>query len=597
VVKGPGHFRNSGARLVNSSTSLHAFYLIAVGAAVACGGRQAVPPERPAIEAAPAMAAGTPLRRLTQEQYRNTVRDLLGIADIGTDLGIDEGIAGFFGNTIAPVSELHLEKYGRAAELIARQASARLPALLPCDPRTVPEAACAHRFIVQFGRRAYRRPLTAEETATFEALHAEGRRQQDFATGTRLVMEAMLQSPHFLYLFEAPAGPRGGVRPVAPLALASRLSYFLWNSMPDEALLAAAENNRLGTRAEVSAQVTRMLADRRFDDTVASFHLQWLDLTELGSVEKRNRIYPKFTHDLRAAMREETVRFVEDVVRRGDGRLQTLLAARYSIVNGPLRDLYGIDEAGHFVAPPPPSKQAPAEAQKDDQKDSKKDDDAAKDEAKEKPKPVTKDKDVWRRVELGQARRAGLLTQASVMSMHAHWDKPSLVLRGKVIREKLFCTVLPPPPPDVNNTLPQADSKVSARERFEDHRADMGCAKCHRLIDPLGIPFEGYDGIGAVRTMDGPVAVDAESDVTDTAGSNGPVKDAVELMDRLSRSDEVGDCAALQWFRFAIGRDEVPEDAASLGQIRRAFRESGRRVPALVAAIAASDSFRYQRAP
>jgi hypothetical protein len=595
--------------LVNSSRPLHVFYLVAAGAVAACGGGQARPPERPAVEAAPAVAAATPLRRLTQEQYRNTVRDLLGIGDIGTDLGIDEGIAGFFGNTIAPASELHLEKYGRAAELIARQAVTRLPALLPCDPASAEQAACARSFVAQFGRRAYRRPLTAGEQAMFEALHAAGRQQQDFATGTRLVLEAMLQSPHFLYLMEAPAGQPGpaGVRPVASLALASRLSYFLWNSMPDEALLLAAETNRLGTRAEVSAQVERMLRDRRFGDAVASFHLQWLDLTELGSVEKRNRIYPRFTHDLRAAMREETVRFVEDVVRQGDGRLATLLGARYSIVNGPLRDLYGLDDAGRFVPPPAPSQPAPAadaQGNKDnkdgkgkDSKDDKKADDAVNDEPKEKPKPVTKDKDVWRRVELGDARRAGLLTQASVMSMHAHWDKPSLVLRGKLVREKLFCTVLPPPPPDVNNTLPQFDPKVSARERFEDHRADMGCAKCHRLIDPLGIPFEGYDGIGAVRTMDGPAAVDAESDVTDTVASNGPVKNAVELMDRLSKSDEVGDCAALQWFRFAIGRDEVPEDAASLAHIRRAFREAGYRVPALVAAIAGSDSFRYQRAP
>jgi hypothetical protein len=181
------------------------------------------------------------------------------------------------------------------------------------------------------------------------------------------------------------------------------------------------------------------------------------------------------------------------------------------------------------------------------------------------------------------------------MTAHAHWDKSSLVLRGKLIREKLFCTVLPPPPPDVNNTLPQADPKVSTRERFEDHRLDFGCAKCHKLIDPLGIPFENYDGIGAWRTTDGPAPVDPSSEIDGTVASNGPVKDALELTRKLAGSNEVRDCLALQWFRYAIGRDEQPADDASLAQVRRAFRESGYKVPALVAAIALTDSFRYQR--
>jgi hypothetical protein len=514
------------------------------------------------VESAPTTAAIAPLRRLTQEQYRNSVRDLLGIKDVWVDLTIDEGVAGFHGNTIAPVSELHLEKYGRAAELVARQAVARLPALLPCDPTRVGEAACARAFVTGFGRRAFRRPLTAEEVSTYEALFQGGRNDGDseaaFATGARLVLQAMLQSPHFLYLMEArtqplsPAGQAAPVAPVPPFALAARLSFFLWNSTPDGTLLAAAQAGRLATRADVAAQVKRMLADRRFGDTVSSFHLQWLDLTELGSVEKRTKIYPLFTHELRGQMREETVRFVDHVVRDGDGRLDTLLGAPYSIVGGKLYELYGL------------GKREGADAG-------------------------------WKQVDLSAAHRAGLLTQASVMTAHAHWDKSSLVLRGKLIREKLFCTVLPPPPPDVNNTLPQADPKVSTRERFEDHRLDIGCAKCHKLIDPLGIPFENYDGIGAWRTTDGPAPVDPTSEIEGTAASNGPVKDALELSRKLAGSNEVRDCVALQWFRYAIGRDEQPADDASLAQARRAFRESGYKLPALVGAIALTDSFRYQR--
>ena len=220
---------------------------------------------------------------------------------MGADLTIDEGVAGFHGNTIAPVSELHLEKYGRAADLVARQAAGRLPAILPCDPARTGEAACARQFVTRFGRRAFRRPLTADEVSSYEAAvpgrPARGGLRHRRAPGAAGdAAEPALPLPDRAH---AGGGGAGDAR-CPPFALATRLAYFLWNSTPDEALLAAAEANRLSTRADVAAQVKRMMADRRFGDTLSSFHLQWLDLTELGSVEKRNKIYPLFTHELRA---------------------------------------------------------------------------------------------------------------------------------------------------------------------------------------------------------------------------------------------------------------------------------------------------------
>jgi hypothetical protein len=500
-----------------------------------------------------AQVAASPLRRLTEEQYRNTLHDLLGIADLATDLPIDEGSGGFYGNAIAPVSELFLEKYGRAAELAARQAVTHLGALLPCDPVAVGEDACARTFVERFGRRAFRRPLAQDEIAAYAALFAAGRAGADFAGGIRLVVQGMLESPHFLYLFESPppAGAGAVVAAVPPYALAARLSYYLWSTMPDEALLAAAAAGTLSTRAGLGAEIARMLADPRFANTVRSFHLQWLDVSEIGGQEKRKKIYPLWSDDLRAAMREETVRFVDQVVRSGDGRLETLLTAPFSIVNAPLAELYGLAGAKG-------------------------------------------DAGTWQQVTLDTRQRAGVLTHPSVMTVHAHWDKPSLVLRGKLVREKLLCTVLPPPPPDVNNTLPQADPKVSMRERFEDHRSDVSCARCHRLIDPLGAPFEHYDGIGAWRSDDGPRPVDTEGELRGAGKTDGTVKDAIELVTRLATSDEVRACIARQWFRFALGRDEAPEDAASIAAATQVFRESGYRIPALVAAVAGSDAFRYE---
>jgi Protein of unknown function (DUF1592)/Protein of unknown function (DUF1588)/Protein of unknown function (DUF1595)/Protein of unknown function (DUF1587)/Protein of unknown function (DUF1585) len=531
-----------------------------VAAPAACAGLTAPSPlSRLSDVVRPGMAGGgssplaagpAPLRRLTREQYANTVRDLLGFTGgVDADLPVDEGAGGFFSNAIAPVTELQLEKYRGAAEQLAWRAVRNLPALVPCDPG---DPSCASRFIAQFGRRAYRRPLTAVEQRRYQAIFAEGQAAADFAGGIRLVLEAMLQSIHFLYFCEeVPSAPAGTVVALDPSALASRLSYFLWNSTPDLTLLAAAEAGALDTGDGVAAQAVRMIADRRFRDAATSFHLQWLGVSELEGKEKNKKFHPLWSEELRAAMREETVRFVDHVLRDGDGRLETLLTARFSFLGGPLYALYGIKPAG----------------------------------------PVGG----WQRVALDPAQRAGLLTQASVMTVHAHWDRSSLVHRGKLIRERLLCEILPPPPPDVNTTLPAADPKVSTRERFEQHRSDVSCARCHRLIDPLGAPFEMYDGIGNFRTMDGPAPVDSEGELRGTRASDGPVRSAVELVERLAGADEVRTCVARQWLRFALGREEVPEEAGSLNRAVQAFRDSGYRIPALLVAITRTDAFRYQK--
>jgi hypothetical protein len=521
-----------------------------------------------------------PLRRLTREQYANTVRDLLGITDAPTDdLPIDEGAGGFYSNVIAPVTELQIEKYRYAAEVLAARAAEDLQALLPCDPG---EKDCADRFIARFGRRAYRRPLLPTEEARYRQLFAETRARSDFRNGVRVVIETMLQSIHFLYRFEpAPAVDRAQVVPLPPYAMASRLSYFLWNTMPDETLFAAAEANALGTTDEIAAQAARMVADARFTDAAVSFHLQWLDVVELPGKEKQKSMHPLWSENLRTFMHEETVRFVTEVIRSGDGRLETLLTAPWSIAAGPLVTLYG-----------PASKQpARKEKKKDDKPKS------ILDQARPAPDPpkLRPQDFAWQRLELDPTQRAGLLTQASVLTVHAHWDKSSLVHRGKLIREKLLCEVLPPPPPDVNNTLPPTEAKVSARERFEEHRAEVSCAKCHRLIDPLGAPFEMFDAIGNYRTKDGPADVDSEGELTGTRNADGPVKNAVELARRLATADEVRECVARQWLRYALGREETPDEAPSLSAALAAFRASDYRIPALVVAITRTDAFRNQQ--
>ena len=612
-----------GGKVLKRFGFLQSIYLLAgvlAGFSCGCGAgaKPALgPAEHPAVaEAPPEQAAAAPLRRLTQDQYRNTIRDLLGLEVLAADLPVDEGVAGFFSNTIAPVSELHLEKYGRLAELLARQAGERIATAAPAKahaqhqgnsggylvrcPATASKQeakSCGAEFVRRFGLRAFRRPLSAEEIGIYEALFAEGHAADGIRGGLVWVLQAMLQSPSFLYLSEPAAiAESDRVVPVGPYAMAARLSYYLWNSTPDEILLAAAAANRLATREDLRAQAERMMRDPRFEDTIGSFHLQWLDLTELDAVEKRRKIYPLFTPELREAMKQETLRYASWVIRERGGAFEELMAGRRSRISGPLYELYGLGKAPEDRAAEALAK-AKGAAQKDDEDGGNKDGDkkeanaavnVAGDETT-KPTPSYG----WHDVDLGPANRAGILTQASVLTRHAHWDNPSLVLRGKLIREKVLCTDLPPPPPDVNNTLPKADPTMSTRERFEDHRGEVSCAKCHRMIDPLGIPFENFDGVGAFRTMDGPAEVDPSSEITGTAAHDGPTTDAIDFVGKLAKIPEVRDCVALQWFRFATGRLEQEADAASLQQAKRAFRESGYKIPDLVAAMVLTDSFRF----
>jgi hypothetical protein len=502
--------------------------------------------------------APTTLRRLTRAQYNNTVRDLLGLTgDVAGGFGLDEDEGGFAANAKAPLKELQIEKYREVAEELAVKALADLPRLAPCAPPARAEADCLEEFLRDFGKRAYRRPLTAEEIERYRALFAVGREGADFATGLGLVVSTMLQSPNFLYRPEMGDPARAGKEglPLSPYETASRLSYYLQNTMPDQELFAAADAGRLGTAEQVAAQARRLLESPRARDSVVSFYLQWLQVDDLLSVEKDSEVYPMFTPELRAAMREEIEEFVDQVARRtdaGGGTLEALLTARYSFLRGPLHALYGVPAgAGGNAAG-------------------------------------------LRRTDLPEGQRAGVLTLGGVLAKHGHPDQSSPVARGYVISDRLLCVVPPEPPEDVDNNIPKPDPNVSTRVRFEQHRSKPQCATCHALMDPLGLAFEGYDGIGRFRTMDGRVPVDSTSELVGT-DQDGAVKDAVDLVGRLSRAREVRACMARQWFRYALGRLDTEGDRPAIQAAIEAFARDGHRLPDLMVALAASHPFRFRR--
>jgi hypothetical protein len=499
-------------------------------------------------------AAVAPLRRLTAEQYRNTVRDLLGLAERPEPpLPADDAVADrFFSNTVSALKSVDLDRYADAADALAKQAVGNLAALLPCDPKGG-EAACARQFIQRFGRRAYRRPLSDAEVTRLEKLHAAG---GDFAGGVELVIQALLQSPKFLYLHEpVPAGAAGQVVPVDRWALASRLSYYLLGTMPDEPLFQAAESGKLATAEGVAAEAARLMKDPRFAATLGSFHSQWLSLHELGGADKDPKLFPEAVWNpaIKAALAQESRRFVEYVLDQGDGKLETLLSAPFSVLSDPLYAFYGATR---------PAGAAPG---------------------------------AWQRVELPKDQRAGLVTQGSLLAAQAHADKTSYILRGKLVREALLCTPIPPPPPDAANVESKLPPTASARDRAAEHRVRPECATCHELFDPIGFAFETFDAIGRWRATEADgKAIDAHVELTRAGTLDGPVTGAVELARRLGGSNEVRDCVTRQWMRFALGRDDAGDDEAARQALAAGFRDGGGKVRDLLASLARSDAFRFQ---
>jgi hypothetical protein len=506
-----------------------------------------IPPPGASVPETP---TATPLRRLTRAQYSNTIRDLLGLGgEFGATFAGDDDAGGFRSNIVSPVSEPQVEQYYRSAEEAAAKAvAAGLDKLAPCAPPK-PEATCVDEFVSGFGKRAFRRPLTGEEVERYKQVFQAGRAGGDLGSGVSLVITAMLQSPSFLYLPElgdARAVEKDGV-PLDPYEVASRLSYFLLGSMPDQELFAAADAKALRTPDQIAAHVRRLLKSDRARDSIVSFFEQWLELADLPAIDKDMTLFPEFTPPLRAAMRDEIAAFADHVVRASDGKLSTLLTSVLSFPSGPLLPIYGL-----------PARTGPATT----------------------PVPLPKE------------QRAGLLTLAGVMAVYAHPDQSGPVGRGYMVSDKLLCITPPPPPDDVNSMLPKPDPSVTTRARLEKHRTDPACANCHALMDPYGLTFENYDAIGRWRDSDGRNPVDASG--RGLPGGVGDVKDALELMAKLGNSEVVRGCMVKQWFRYGFGRQEVTSDEGTLSAALAAFAAKDHAIPDLLVGLASSRGFRYR---
>lgn len=496
----------------------------------------------------------TRLRRMTRTALGHTLRDLLGVsASLAESIELDESIGPFYSNGIAPVTDLIVRQYAELAQRVAAEILPRTQELAGCD--LAADAGCADAFIRDFGLRVYRRPLSTDEIAGYRALYDVASAEGGAPAGFAMLVETMLQSPFFLYHvdFGEHAAEAGEPMPLDGYALASRLSYFLWNSMPDDALFDAAATGRLLDDDGLAEEVDRMLADPRAGAAIPSFHLQWLGIREMQGVTKEAGLFPAFGDGLKRAMIQETADFTDYVIREGEGTLQALLTADYSFVTPALREIYGL---------PPAPDDAPGTAE---------------------------------RVSLDATQRAGLLTQAAFLAKHAHPDQTSPVHRGLIVRENLLCQTIPSPPPEVNNVAPAVTESTSTRERFARHEADPTCAACHVLIDPIGLGFENYDPVGAWRTQDGPHPVDARGALSVAGSADGPFEGAVELAHRLASSDRVAQCVVHQWFRFSLGRMESEADACTLEALYRDFDDSEGNIRSLLKRIVTSEAFTHVR--
>ena len=505
----------------------------------------------------------SPLRRLSGFEYDNTVRDLVGITT-SPSLNVPYSATfplqgGAFSNDAdgQTVSDVLVEAYRRAAEEIAAASIPRLAALAPaCNPAETGSAACATSFIRAFGKKAFRRPLTSEEVASYQDLFTDGSSAGSYEGGIAEVIAGMLQSRHFLYRVERglpTANPQ--VLSLTSYELATRLAYFVWSSMPDQALFAAADDNQLATVNQLRAQVARMLDDPRAHAMVARFHREWLRLDDVLQVTKSTALYPEWNPALAADLVTESETFVDNVFW-SDGGLATLLTAPYSYMNGNVAKHYGLTV--------PPESAA-----------------------------------TFMRVNLAPTQRAGILTQGAFLAGQNRSSLTSPTQRGLFVRSRLLCSAVPPPPPGVSFTPPDLPPGLTTRQRIEAATADAPCAACHRQFDPLGFAFENFDTFGRWRATDGNLPIDASGEIVAAKDprTNGPFNGAVELMQRLATSGDVRACVAAQWFRWSSGRVEtLPDDACSLLAINKQFEAANYDMRALLPAIVTTDAFRFRKA-
>ncbi len=486
------------------------------------------------------------LQRLTRAEYNRTVRDLFGVTSNPADVfPPDSSTAGFDNNaaslTVSPqLAALLLD----AAETVAAEAMANVSAqILVCAPAQ--DELCARQTLQALALRVYRRPAKDDEIDDLMVLHQFALDEGDgFDAGIEYALAAMLVAPQFLYRSVPPDSMHlldaGQVRPLDDYALATRLSYFLWGSTPDDALLARAGADDLADPSVLREEFDRMLADPRSDALYDGFVRQWLQLGKLGAAAPDPTLFPTFDDDLRDDMLAEVQMFFEDL-RARDGSLLEILTGTRTYANAELAGIYGIDG-------------------------------------------VTGD--ALTVVDLDPTQRAGVLTMPAILTMNSNPDTPNIVRRGVWLAEAILCEE-PPPPPEGIPPAPDPAPGESERDRLARHRADPSCASCHNLIDPLGFTFDNYDALGNWRDEVDGQPVDNLGQLPDGTEVAG----VVALAEQLATTDQYPSCVTEKVMTYALGRTVAADEECVVSAIGSANVTADSTVSDLLWAVVRSDAF------
>ena len=490
------------------------------------------------------------LRRLNRAEYRNTIRDLLGVDFQPTEDFPSDDVGYGFDNIgdVLSLSPILLEKYLAAAETISAIPGV-VEKLIPCKLEGRRRRDCARQVIEALVARAYRRPAREEDVKRLLQFTDLAEENGDGPVkGIRLALQAVLVSPRFLFRVEEdPEGAApGSVRELDEFELATRLSYFLWSSMPDDELFRVAKEGKL--RETLETQVRRMLADPRSKSLADEFASQWLQTRNLRTVSPDQALFPAFDEELRSAMEEETRLFFEAVVRE-DRSILDFIEGDFTYVNERLARLYGIEGV----------------------------------EGKEP-----------RRVSLAGTPRRGVLMHASVLTVTSNPTRTSPVKRGKWVLEQILGEPPPPPPasvPDLEEG-PAAALSGTLRQRMEQHRADPNCSVCHETMDALGFGLENFDPVGGWREKDGPFEIDASGALPAGDRFDGPEGLRVILK---ARKDAFARCLAEKVLTFALGRGLEATDRCAVNEIVLGLEKDGHRFSRLIIEVSKTRPFQKKR--
>lgn len=529
--------------------------LALAGPFVGCDDGETPPPvEAPPVEAPPVEppdpatvefeAPPPPIPRLTNAQYRNSIATLFGddiVVPPAPTIDLRSGGLLTVGAGDATLSPRGVENLENAAYAVAGQVldPDHRDRALPCP---ADEAGCLGQFVETWGRRIWRRPLTEAEITRLVTVGEGAADVLGDAAGFEYALAAMLQSPHFIFRRERPTDAAGG--PYDGYAMAARLSFLLWNTTPDDALLDAAERGELTADDTLRGHVEAMLDDPRARDGLLEFFSEWLGLDALDELRKDPTVYTAMSPEVAPAARNETLTGLEELVFVEDGDFRGFIDGRRTYVDRKLASIYGV--------------RAPA-------------------------------REGFAPLEMPTySGRRGFLGQVSFLAANSHPTSTSATLRGKFVREKLLCHVVPPPPSDVDTSIPEPSGTTrTLRERVAEHLDNPSCAGCHRLMDGVGLAFENFDGLGTWRDTDNEAPIDASGELDGT-----PFADADELAGLIAAHPDFPTCVTRYVTRYGTGQVEESGQREMIEALSARFVAGEYRFTDLVVDFVMSPAFR-----